>query len=62
MPHAAHGLDRARQASSVHRWPLAMSSNAATSFAADVDSFPQDVDDAFRARILTALRDVRARE
>jgi hypothetical protein len=39
-----------------------MSSNAATSFESTLDFRPQDIDDAFRRRILTALRDVRARE
>ena len=36
---------------------------AASTFAFDVDSFTQDdVDDAFRVRILAAMRDLRARE
>ena len=38
-------------------------SNAAITFPSDVDSFAQnDVDDAFRGRILAALGDLRARE
>ncbi len=38
-------------------------SNAASMFHSDADSYAQDrIDDAFRGRILAALRDVRARE
>jgi hypothetical protein len=38
-------------------------SHAASTFASDVDSSVQDdVDDAFRGRILAAMRDLRARE
>jgi hypothetical protein len=55
VSHAHGGTARASVA-------FAMNANAATSFESDVDTFRQDIDDAFRSRILTALRDVRARE
>jgi hypothetical protein len=52
-------------ASRVHSRALAMS-NAAAFFACDADSFDaepsQGIDDAFRVRILSAVRDLRARE
>jgi hypothetical protein len=38
-------------------------SNAASMFSADLDSYAQeDIDDAFRGRIMAAMRDLRARE
>lgn len=39
-----------------------MTSNAVALLPSDTDPFAQDSDDAFRGRILSAMRDLRARE
>lgn len=61
-PHVRGHGGAGSAAPNVHCWPVAMS-NAALSFTPDAATIDMlSADDAFRGRILAAVRDLRARE